>query len=151
MGIFWTVVQVFEHKQMVFCGILENYSSVCTRKRVESKLFKFVKYINNRFCTGYKSQEVAKRLLENSEKKKNLIGGCRGPEGGATGHFQPWVTTKLVVSRQGRQACVHCRAVWVTARARAHDIGNARDRFSLVPGRDINFVSRHNWVGTTWF
>ena len=30
----WTVAPVFEHEQIGFCGILENYSSFCTRKRV---------------------------------------------------------------------------------------------------------------------
>ena len=36
----WTVVPVFEYKQVMFCGILENYSSFCTRKRVVIQLFK---------------------------------------------------------------------------------------------------------------
>ena len=38
--IFWIVVPVFEYKQVMFCGILDNYSSFCTRKRAEIQLFK---------------------------------------------------------------------------------------------------------------
>ena len=37
--IFWTVVLVFEYKQVVFCGLQEDYSSFCTIKKVVIKLF----------------------------------------------------------------------------------------------------------------
>ena len=41
---------------------------------------------SSRFCKGYKSKEVAGKLLEDFEQKKK---GCKGPNGGATTHFQP--------------------------------------------------------------
>ena len=59
----WPFVLVFEHEQIVFCGILEDYSSFCTRKRVVIKLLKFLNCINSS-CLGYCILEVAGRLLE---------------------------------------------------------------------------------------
>ena len=53
----------------MFCGILEDYSSFCTRKRVVIKLLKFLNCINSS-CLGYFFLEVAGRLLE--ELKKNI-------------------------------------------------------------------------------
>ena len=52
----------------MFCGILEDYSSFCTRKRVVIKLLKFLNCINNS-CLGYCILEVAGRLLEELKKK----------------------------------------------------------------------------------
>ena len=43
----------------------------------------------------------------NKKKKEKKKEGCRGPNGGVTSHFQPWVATQQVVSRQGRRACAH--------------------------------------------
>ena len=60
---FWAVVPVFEHEQIVFCGILEDYSSFCTRRRIVIKLLKFLNCINSS-CLGYCILEVAGRLLE---------------------------------------------------------------------------------------
>ena len=53
----------FEHVQIVFCGILEDYSSFWKTKRVVIKLLKFLNFIN-RSCLGYCILEVAGRLLE---------------------------------------------------------------------------------------
>ena len=47
----------------MFCGILEDYSSFCTRKRVVIKLLKFLNCINSSGL-GYYILEVAGRLLE---------------------------------------------------------------------------------------
>ena len=60
---FWTVAPVFEHNADVFCGILENYSSFCTRERV---VIKPLKILNGIYCSclGYCILGVAGRLLE---------------------------------------------------------------------------------------
>ena len=61
---------------------------------------------------------------------------CRGTNGGATIHFQPWVATQQVVSRLGlrgvRMAGAH--------QFLCHDMVEAGTRLGL--GRDMIFMSR---------
>ena len=59
---FWTVVPVFEYKN-AFCGILEDYSSFCKKKRVVIKVLKFLNCINSS-CLGYCILEVVGKIME---------------------------------------------------------------------------------------
>ena len=62
----------------------------------------------------------------------------QGRNGGATAHFAFLVATQQVVSLQEGRGVRNRRATALPQPRRC-----SRDMFSLAPGRDINFVSRH--------